>query len=215
MLQTTHGYPSRRKTWAWHLVPHPHARQRHDPHPHSRSRGWKIRLSSWNQSVDEPYRQYLQTRRYFSENLFPTHLIVGHLYRAQIDLLPDPTGKLFVIRDTGIGMTKSDLVNNLGTIACSGTKNFMQEGFEDISMIGQFGVCFNSSYLVTDKVTVIPRSQVFPNSLFPTPLTKLILPLSLELEKHCLVQLHYLYTHCQHKYLLCIGYFYGEIVGGV
>lgn len=91
----------------------------------------------------------------------------------KIKLWIDKENKNLVIEDTGIGMTKHDLVHNLGTIARSGTKCFLDKVKKgEIDQIGQFGVGFYSSYLVADKVTLYTKHNSEPEYIWQSTADK-------------------------------------------
>src|SRR5688572_3005472 len=89
------------------------------------------------------------------------HTLLGDDKELRIELIRDEQAGTLTIRDNGVGMTRDELIGNLGTIARSGSKKLMQslspEQKKDLSLIGQFGVGFYSAFLVADSVTVISR----------------------------------------------------------
>lgn len=87
--------------------------------------------------------------------------ILGDMKELSIKVSYNEKLKTLTIRDTGIGMTRTELINNLGTLAKSGTKKFLESMAEggDLGLIGQFGVGFYSVYLVADKVRVVTKNN--------------------------------------------------------
>jgi heat shock protein beta len=89
---------------------------------------------------------------------------LGDTKDLEVKIEHDAEAKTISIIDTGVGMTKADLINNLGTVAKSGTTNFLEAMAEgaDANLIGQFGVGFYSAFLVADKVSVTSKCNEDP-----------------------------------------------------
>merc|ERR1711959_814105 len=89
---------------------------------------------------------------------------LGDTKDMEVKIEHDPDAKTLTIIDTGVGMSKADLINNLGTVAKSGTTNFLEAmaGGGDANLIGQFGVGFYSAFLVADKVSVTSKCNDDP-----------------------------------------------------
>merc|ERR1712056_6879 len=89
---------------------------------------------------------------------------LGDTKDLEVKIEHDADAKTISITDTGVGMSKADLINNLGTVAKSGTTNFLEAMAEgaDANLIGQFGVGFYSAFLVADKVSVTSKCNDDP-----------------------------------------------------
>ena len=83
----------------------------------------------------------------------------------KISITTDKAKKLLILTDNGIGMNREDLIQNLGTIARSGTENFVKsltgDKQKDVQLIGQFGVGFYSSFMIADKVQFHRKIRCF------------------------------------------------------
>jgi len=101
------------------------------------------------------------------ESIAKPELMAGDS-ELHIDVSWDPDARTVTIHDNGVGMTRDEVVANIGTIASSGTRRFLEamsgEQKADARLIGQFGVGFYSAFVVADKVTVITRRADAPAS---------------------------------------------------
>jgi molecular chaperone HtpG len=107
-------------------------------------------ISNSSDAIDKVRYQHLQN----SENN-----ILGDETEFRIRIIPDFENQVLIVEDTGVGMTQDELIKNLGTIAHSGTKQFMDQLSQngDTSLIGKFGVGFYSAFLVANYVDVYTR----------------------------------------------------------
>jgi molecular chaperone HtpG len=86
--------------------------------------------------------------------------LIGDEGAPKIRIIPDKKNNTLTIADTGIGMSRQELIDNLGTIARSGTKSFvsrLKEAKDGTNLIGQFGVGFYSAFMVAERIVVISR----------------------------------------------------------
>ena len=106
-------------------------------------------ISNASDAIDKLYYQSLTDKK-----------IKVNKDKLEIWVIPDKDKRTITITDNGIGMTKEELEDNLGTIAKSGSELFKENNSdkENISIIGQFGVGFYSSFMVSSKVEVISKA---------------------------------------------------------
>src|ERR1700729_609414 len=86
--------------------------------------------------------------------------LIGDGELPKIRIIPDKTANTLTIADTGIGMDRQELIDNLGTVARSGTKAFLKglkDAKEGLGLIGQFGVGFYAAFMVADRIEVTSR----------------------------------------------------------
>jgi len=92
--------------------------------------------------------------------------LLGEETELAIRVSIDPEARTITVSDNGVGMSRDEVVTNLGTIAKSGTREFLAtltgDQAKDAHLIGQFGVGFYSSFIVADRVTLVTRRAGLP-----------------------------------------------------